>query len=244
MTKDEALRLALDALEKISMGGDPRWADEAITAINETLETEEGLLDRKSYLLGLYDQKSRVGIETKDEPVAWGMEKDGVILDVISPDEHDREEGGYTVPLYKIPQPKLETKDEPVAWMYWQSCLNDDGTQTSPWVQRYSKFKPTESVINKDITPLYTTPQSETKDELICDKNPQGCWSVRCQLGNKCKNTTPQRTWVGLTEDEIHECFEECCNLKVVDPKGGVRGSVNIFDVGRAIEAKLKDRNT
>jgi len=54
----------------------------------------------------------------------------------------------------------LETKDEPVAWMYWQSCLNDDGTQTSPWVQRYSKFKPTESVINKDITPLYTaTPQ-------------------------------------------------------------------------------------
>ena len=55
---------------------------------------------------------------------------------------------------------QLETKDEPVAWMYWQSCLNDDGTQTSPWVQRYSKFKPTESVINKDITPLYTaTPQ-------------------------------------------------------------------------------------
>ena len=104
MTKDEALRLALDALEKISMGGDPRWADEAITAINETLETEEGLLDRKSYLLGLYDQKSRVGIETKDEPVAWGMEKDGVILDVISPDEHDREEGSYTVPLYTTPQ--------------------------------------------------------------------------------------------------------------------------------------------
>ena len=54
----------------------------------------------------------------------------------------------------------------------------------------------------------------------------------------------PKREWVGLTEDEIHECFEECCNLKVVDPKGGVRGSVNIFDVGRAIEAKLKERNT
>jgi len=53
-----------------------------------------------------------------------------------------------------------------------------------------------------------------------------------------------QREWVGLTEDEIHECFEECCSLKVVDPKGGVRGSVNIFDVGRAIEAKLKERNT
>jgi len=56
--------------------------------------------------------------------------------------------------------------------------------------------------------------------------------------GGFCK-----KEWVGLTEDEIHECFEECCNLKVVDPKGGVRGSVNIFDVGMAIEAKLKEKN-
>lgn len=50
-------------------------------------------------------------------------------------------------------------KQEPVAWMYWESCLNDDGTQTSPWVQRYSKFEPPESIINKEITPLYTHPQ-------------------------------------------------------------------------------------
>jgi len=34
------------------------------------------------------------------KPVAWGMEKDGVILDVICPAEHEREEGSYTVPLY------------------------------------------------------------------------------------------------------------------------------------------------
>jgi hypothetical protein len=31
------------------------------------------------------------------------MEKDGVILDVICPDEHEREEGSYTVPLYTHP---------------------------------------------------------------------------------------------------------------------------------------------
>ena len=41
MTKDEALRLALEALEKISMGGDPRWADETIIAIKEALETKD-----------------------------------------------------------------------------------------------------------------------------------------------------------------------------------------------------------
>ena len=56
--------------------------------------------------------------------------------------------------LETLPQPE----QEPVAWSYWQSCLNDDGTQTAPWVHRLSKFKPSESVINKDITPLYTTP--------------------------------------------------------------------------------------
>ena len=49
-------------------------------------------------------------------------------------------------------------QQEPVAWSYWQSCLNDDGTQTAPWVHRLSKFQPSESIINKDITPLYTIP--------------------------------------------------------------------------------------
>jgi len=36
----------------------------------------------------------------QDQPVAWGMKKNGVILDVICPAEHDREEGEYTIPLY------------------------------------------------------------------------------------------------------------------------------------------------
>jgi hypothetical protein len=40
MTQTEALRLALEALEKISMGGDPRWADQAITAIKAALEAK------------------------------------------------------------------------------------------------------------------------------------------------------------------------------------------------------------
>jgi hypothetical protein len=41
---------------------------------------------------------------TVQEPVAWGMPgKDGFIFDVICPEEHTREEGGYTVPLYTTP---------------------------------------------------------------------------------------------------------------------------------------------
>ena len=56
--------------------------------------------------------------ETKDEPVAWGMEKDGVIIDVICPDEHEREEGEYNIPLYtttKRTWVKLKDDDE-IPW--------------------------------------------------------------------------------------------------------------------------------
>ena len=42
------------------------------------------------------------------EPVVWGMQNSfGQITDVITPDEHDRVEGAYTVPLYTAP-PKRE----------------------------------------------------------------------------------------------------------------------------------------
>jgi len=80
MSKDEALKLALEALKlwlNHKLDEDTAW--EAHNAIKEALKI-------------------------KDEPVAWGMEKDGVILDVICPDEHEREEGEYTIPLYTTPQ--------------------------------------------------------------------------------------------------------------------------------------------
>jgi hypothetical protein len=73
MTKDEALQLALDALHGFipylpldSNKSQCDKYDQAISAIKEALETEEGLLDRKSYLLGLYDQKPWVGLTDED----------------------------------------------------------------------------------------------------------------------------------------------------------------------------------
>lgn len=29
---------------------------------------------------------------------------------------------------------------------------------------------------------------AEPEQEPVCDKDPQGCWSIRCQLGKVCKN--------------------------------------------------------
>jgi hypothetical protein len=40
----------------------------------------------------------------KLRPVAWGMQNaDGQITDVITPEEHDRIDGAYTIPLYTAP---------------------------------------------------------------------------------------------------------------------------------------------
>ena len=33
---------------------------------------------------------------------------------------------------------------------------------------------------------------AQPEQEPVCDKDPQGCWNVRCQLGNKCRNTSLQ----------------------------------------------------
>jgi len=99
MTKDEALRLALEALECLKRDFDAdefEWeiSDVAITAI-------------------------KAALEAKDEPVAWGMETDGVILDVICPAEHTREEGEYNIPLYTTTKRTwVGLKDEEIETIY------------------------------------------------------------------------------------------------------------------------------
>jgi hypothetical protein len=50
--------------------------------------------------------------QPQGEPVAWGWrDPDGYISDCICPEEHDRIEGDYTVPLYTTP-PSVEAAIE------------------------------------------------------------------------------------------------------------------------------------
>lgn len=53
----------------------------------------------------------------------------------------------------------------------------------------------------------------------------------------------PKREWVGMTDEEIENCFDESCYLKQVDQKYGIKGTLKIHDVARAIEAKLREKN-
>ena len=72
---------------------------------------------------------------------------------------------------------------------------------------------------------------AEPEQEAVCDKDPFYCWSIRCQVGKVCKHTAPpKRAWAGLTDDEIDQIAAEVC--------------FGYIDVARAIEAKLKEKNT
>jgi hypothetical protein len=62
----------------------------------------------------------------KAEPVAWAMPRpDGAIIDVICPEEHDREQGQYTVPLYAAPQPRRRLSANEVLNMMPESIPAD-----------------------------------------------------------------------------------------------------------------------
>ena len=60
----------------------------------------------------------------------------------------------------------------------------------------------------------------QPEQEPVCDKDPQGCWNVRCQLGKKCKNTPPQRT-EPICPDCKAEVLYECvaCSSNNYPPK-------------------------
>jgi len=111
MTKEETLRLALDTLKEV------REETFRLLRNDEKLYSEMKVWDT------IYEIKK--ALETKDEPIAWGMKKDGVILDVICPAEHTREEGGYTTPLYTHPKEWVWLTDKEV-----DECLQGLPTQT------------------------------------------------------------------------------------------------------------------
>jgi pyruvate/2-oxoglutarate dehydrogenase complex dihydrolipoamide dehydrogenase (E3) component len=84
MDKDEALRLALQALIEVR--------DANIHGLTLTQDYHEAITAIKAAL------------EEKNEPVAWAMLHDnGHFIDAIHPNEHARVEGEYITPLYTTP---------------------------------------------------------------------------------------------------------------------------------------------
>ena len=63
-------------------------------------------------------------------------------------------------------------------------------------------------------------------------------WECNKGVGTAFYTTPPQRTWVGLTEDEIKPCWHEACQTDLE------LTSQLVVYFAKAIEAKLKEKNS
>lgn len=103
MTDRELMQMALDALEKISMGGDPRWADDVMPALRARLAQPE------------------------PEPVAWlyeGSDIEG--RDVCLNEDIFEEQKLNCIPLYTAPPQRDET---PANAVEWQGLTDEEAEQ-------------------------------------------------------------------------------------------------------------------
>ena len=120
--------------------------------------------------------------------------------------------------------PKAE-KQEPVAWMY--DWTTSEGEFIQDWTTSEAEtLRDTEPTIISNVRPLYTHPPQRTEPKVCCQEY-DTCLEPCTPRGEHLA----QRTWVGLTDEEMKRtCYEVC--------------SYDPYTVARAIEAKLKEKNT
>jgi len=84
-------------------------------------------------------------------------------------------------------------------------------------------------ISNKDFEPIRIRIMQEAY-ELADNNDPEGYNAIKVMCGDVQKMLSPQRTWVGLTDEEIQECLQ-----------GLPTQTIDVY--ARRIEAKLKQKN-
>jgi len=200
MTKDEALRLALEALGWTDEWRPQGLKEEAITAIKVALSGE-----------------AQTRSVDKDEPVAWKWHQapvktswgDGmVVADLAIDKDHtasiycERDQTAKVEAMFITPQ--QEAKDEPD----WKALvLNHNADCESRCDMDRCGYKP------------------------YFEHNKRRCPDCPVHERIDVEYTPPQRTWVGLTNDEVND-FAAGCHLG-----NSVQGAIY------KAEAKLKEKN-
>jgi hypothetical protein len=149
------------------------------------------------------------------EPVAWAMPRsDGLILDVICPDEHEAYEGEYTVPLCKCqpkagPEPYDQTALELCEVCGWKTLIPTEGCLNC---ERQPKAEPEPVACEKEVKRLRSSldfykrradalqkAQQQMRDPertMVCDILANGCLLV--PAGGRY--TAPQpKAWYGVS---------------------------------------------
>ena len=87
-------------------------------------------------------------------------------------------------------------------------------------------------ISNKDFEPIRIRIMQEAY-ELADSNNPEGYNAIKVMCGDVQKMLSPQRTWVGLTEED----------LKPICDEWRIVYGAWMDDFARDIEAKLKEKN-
>ena len=225
MTKDEAMKLALEALgNSWTEPGNKQYEfeKEAITALREALANEA--LDKmaeNARELGL-DYEPSAG--TQVSKVWWDgerlMAKPIPLDDFYEPAKQEPKSNlKQVIELYDSPDQPAQ--QEPVAFEEWLAKQHGDPEEIG-FLQalRISYIAGQDSITSPPV-----------QQEPWCMKM-NGC-KTKCE---DCPDYVPpaaQRTWVGLTEQEQGAIMEDL----------NTHGT-NLYPFAQAIEAKLKDKNT
>ena len=210
MTK-EALRLALEAFGEIAWSNNTQWQSDrakvAITAI-------------------------KAALEAKDEPVAWMFEYTDKR---VKPKFDSAPHGGNWQPLYtNLPTTSLQ---QPDAYGYARRLAD------AIWKKHYKSTAPQWEPFDNLIGVLTQIDNMTSGLTARQEKQEPVAWRWETHNGYAYSEqhyegedgqplyTTPQqRTWVGLTDEEIDD-------IPLRQPNG-------YAGFARAIEAKLKEKNT
>jgi hypothetical protein len=279
--KDEALKLALEALGQLWLFGDEAAviANPAITAIKQALAApvqepfspEAISATQKAWQMGYEAAKAEMQPEQK--PVAWLHPANATYV-TTDPTAYAR-----GIPLYtNQPAAPMTEFEEAVAAVdntlhhaidHWQDrALKAEALLAQPEQEPYGWVQPNPS-FNSGIFNLgsacpsgwvgsaidvYTTPPAVAQREPVAEvllKKTGGNVGIATVIheiyshyreplrpGDKLYTTPPaaQRTWVGLTDAELADMH---ATLMVK-----LRGCYETKDLYRAIEQRLKDKNT
>ena len=143
----------------------------------------------------------------QQEPVAWGMQRsDGLLLDIITPEEHEAHEGKYTVPLYRHPSPQ----SQPVARVtgyYAGRCVIEplDGKTVYPTGM---------AVYSAPVAAQSAEPVAEVlmhEGEKIIDASM--AWMDSTPIGTQLYAAPPSREWAELEDDDVIEIAGRCADV-------------------------------
>jgi hypothetical protein len=223
MTKDEALKLALDAL----LLNNVEWKSLADSGDAGYWRAEDQAHYKQTS--GVIDAIKEALAQPEQGPVAWGIvaSNTGRICQVtLDADEVAGHKPEYIKPLYTSPPQRQPAQDIDYWYFRYHETLNKLNSVLAQPEQNLT-CKSTQARLAACWR--YVKAQPEQEQEPECPE----CKAVMLYECVACSNNNypPRREWVGLTQDEQQQAYEQWQN----------EGWGVFYN---AMEAKLKEKNT